>query len=753
MAMNGRAFTAMQELQVVPIESFPVPARSLDAVCRAAVTALLDSATGRCALVCATGGYGKTTQVGAWAARDSRPVVWIDLECCDNDPTVLLPGLARALRNVTDVDADAMAQIERHARGPSAQVASLFGRAVGRTVEPFVLVLDDLDVISETGSLDVLGSLLHHIPPWSTLVLIGRSEPALPLARVRAEDGLVQIGTADLALDVPAAESVLRSLGVHLDEADVARIVEATEGWAVGIRTAGLALRDAGDADAAAAVIDAIGHDQFVAEYVREEWLRGLSTADVDFLTQVSVFDHLDGPACDWVLDRSDSGQRLEELYRTCAGALPLNRRSGIYRMHALLRDALDQSFERSSRLDRRRLDLRASEWFTRTGEIDRAVRHAFRAGDAQLAERLVYDHALSYHTRGQYITVNSWLSSFTAAQVLASPQLCLIASVTELGLGHDTDAEAWTRRGIGALPNASDVQPNVAHELAVIRAVLSTEENRPSIADITVAYDALPAGPWHAASCEILGSLHFSAGDDALALAILHEGATEAHLVGAATIESICLAHLAVIHLEAGDREKAAAAAREARHVVHTQQLDEMPTLILVTAMSALVEAIDGHVDRAKADLLLTRRSMPYVSAVGSWANVQARIALAHTCLLLSDHAGARILLDEAEHYLRDRPHATRVVSQIAALVQQLRHSSAVLPAGPLSLTPAEQRVLHFLPTNLTIANIAERLYVSRNTAKAHAAAVYRKLGVASRGQAVAAARDAGLLADLRSS
>ena len=50
-------------------------------------------------------------------------------------------------------------------------------------------------------------------------------------------------------------------------------------------------------------------------------------------------------------------------------------------------------------------------------------------------------------------------------------------------------------------------------------------------------------------------------------------------------------------------------------------------------------------------------------------------------------------------------------------------------------------------LSTNLTLGQIAERLFVARNTAKSHAAAIYRKLGVSTRSEAVDMARSVGLL------
>ena len=64
-----------------------------------------------------------------------------------------------------------------------------------------------------------------------------------------------------------------------------------------------------------------------------------------------------------------------------------------------------------------------------------------------------------------------------------------------------------------------------------------------------------------------------------------------------------------------------------------------------------------------------------------------------------------------------------------------------------PSSLTTAELRTLHFLPTHLSFREIGERVYVSANTVKTQANAVYRKLDVSCRSEAVSRARQLGLL------
>ena len=482
---------------------------------------------------------------------------------------------------------------------------------------------------------------------------------------------------------------------------------------------------------------------------MHEEWLRGLSVDDMELLLSVSGIEWLSGELCDSLLGRSDSGDRLERLHRSRLVVVPLDRRGDAYRLHGLLREVLDAEFERVDRVGRRRINVAASTWFESAGDIDRAVRHAARGGDLARVERLVRNHATTYHANGKYTTVRGWLDSFPPGHLTSSPSLCLIAALTSMGLGEDAQSHVWLRFGQQAVRSltAEPTDPTVEFEILTLRATLSTGPVVDALADASRAYEELPAGFWHTGACQTLGALSFAIGRDDVAESALMEGVAEARVVGATTLEATCRAHLAVMLGECDDWDGASAMARTARRLLREHDLDNMPTMILVTAMSALVEAMAGDPETARADLLLTRRNMAYVSAIAGWINIQARLALAHTCLLLSDRVGARVFLDETESYLRAQPDATRPREQLRALVHRLDAAHGVLPVGPMALTTAELRVLHLLPTNLTIAEIAARLYVSRNTAKSHAAAVYRKLGVTSRGQAVEVAQRSGLL------
>ena len=626
-------------------------------------------------------------------------------------------------------------------------VGPVLAHALNRCEQPFVLVLDDIHVIEDGVAADLIGVMLRNVPAGSTVVLIGRSEPKASLARPRIDGRVVEITAEELALTVPEAWAVFASIGVGVDEDELRRYVEETEGWAVGLRLAALGLRD--DAGEAAALSGPLGRDRIIAEYVHEEWLRGLPVDDMEFLLRVSGIEWLSGELCDSVLGRSDSGDRLERLHRGRLVVVPLDRRGHAYRLQNLLREVLDAEFERVDRVGRRQINLAASEWFESAGYIDRAVRHAARAGDVGRVERLVSDHATAYHANGKYTTVREWLDSFPPGHLNSSPSLCLIAALTSMGLGEDAQSHVWLRFAHQAVrpltPEPTD--PTVELQILTLRSTLSTGPIIDALADASRAYDELPAGFWHAGACQTLGALSFAIGRDDVAKSALMEGVAEARVVGATTLEATCRAHLAVMLGEDDDWDGATAMARAARRLLREHHLDNMPTMILATATSALVEAMAGDYETARSDLLLTRRNMAYVGAIAGWANIQARFALARTSLLLSDRADARMFLDETDSYLRAQPDATRPREQLRALVERLDNTHGVLPVGPMALTTAELRVLHLLPTNLTIAEIAARLYVSRNTAKSHAAAVYRKLGAASRGQAVEVAQRSGLL------
>jgi LuxR family maltose regulon positive regulatory protein len=721
-----------------------VPAVAHDVVLRPSVLGALERAAGSVVVITAPAGYGKTSHVAAWAAGEERAVAWIDVDVGHNDPQVLLDRIVGALCSVTDL---AMTPFAAAAAEQWATIsAPALGRAVRACTRPFVLVVDDVHAIDNPSAVDLLAAITGNVPDHGTIVLIGRAVPPTPLARLRVDSRMVEIGPADLALGPEDAQVIAASAGLAVTDGAVTAIVEDTEGWPVGIRLAlDATVRARSDAEPDGRVH---GDERAIAGYLREQWLRDLKDADRTFLLQTSCLDWLSGPLCDAVLRRTDSGGVLERLHEERLLLIPMDRRGHQYRLHRLLRDVLEAEAARADRAQVRRTELRASEWFESCDDIDGAVRHALRAGDHRRAERLVVEHSPVYQTTGRHATVRRWLESIPDQIVMDSPGLCLVWSSVALG-DCDVDAStAWIRFGHAALGRQATPDHVVGLRLSTLRAVIDPDPGGESFAGAAAAYREFGAGPWRALACEAHALRCHLDGDDDEAIRVLAEGRTEARVARTAAIEARCGAHLAWVHGSRGDWRSAAPVARAARDVVRANRLEGMPTLILVTSMSALVDAMNGRASTARADVLLTRRNLAFLGGVGTIQQVQARLAVARACLLLGDRVGAQIVLDEARESLAtttDRPAPLQ--RQFDDLDQQVRMARSDPHGGPSSLTTAELRLLHFLPTNLTYGEIAARLGVSRNTVKTHAASIYRKLAASSRGEAVDVARATGLL------
>ncbi len=261
---------------------------------------------------------------------------------------------------------------------------------------------------------------------------------------------------------------------------------------------------------------------------------------------------------------------------------------------------------------------------------------------------------------------------------------------------------------------------------------------------DARYAYEHLvPGANWQPVAGTLYGAAAFMLGDSDTAERLFHEaafGAAERPLVSA-----VVLALLALVHAERGDWQTAETVADESRAA--GRELDAAPSMCLVHAVSSLVAARRGDVDDALERRRRSRGQLAGFEGIAPWLNFEARIALAHSSVLTGHRTEASTLLDEVDALLETVPDAVAVHAQVASLRSKIstrKHSGS---HGPSSLTTAELRVLQYLPTHLTIAEIAERLFVSRNTVKAQSIAIYRKLGTSSRGGAVDIARDAQLI------
>jgi LuxR family maltose regulon positive regulatory protein len=198
------------------------------------------------------------------------------------------------------------------------------------------------------------------------------------------------------------------------------------------------------------------------------------------------------------------------------------------------------------------------------------------------------------------------------------------------------------------------------------------------------------------------------------------------------------------LLALEEDDRVLAEMLASQARAQIDRSGLIEYPIMALGLAVSALVRSQLGKVREAAADQRLATDLLGRLDAFAPWYEAETQVTLARTAARLDDVGAATWMLEEAARVARVTPDAIVLgewIEQTAVAIE------AVSSAAVGDLTPAELRVLQFLPTHLSLPQIAAQAFVSPNTVKTQAQSVYRKLGVSSRREAVERARSSGLL------
>ena len=375
-------------------------------------------------LLVAPAGYGKTTLLGHWLRQDRRPVAWLTVDEADDDPDRLVASIALALDELV----------------PATTLAEL-ADAVERRQEPFVLVLDDLHHLRSRAAHGVMMAIADALPPGSQLVAAGRREPDIPIGRLRAQRRLVDLRARDLVMTRREAAALLSLAELQLAPDDVLVLLERTEGWPAALYLAALSL--AGRQDVHSAVARFGGGDRLLADYMRDELLGPLDDEQLSFLEQTSVLDELSGPLCDAVLDRRGSGTVLRDLSRSNLLVVPLDDADESYRYHALLVDMLRAELRRTRPHSEAELHRRASDWYARAGNVDRAIEHAIEAGAVERAGELLW--AAARVLDGRDAEVRRRLERFTPEEIAAHPTLALTAAAQHLAAGERDLVEHWT--------------------------------------------------------------------------------------------------------------------------------------------------------------------------------------------------------------------------------------------------------------------------------------------------------------------
>ncbi len=365
-------------------------------------------------LISAPAGYGKTTLVSSWLKEKKIPSAWLSLDGGDNDPIRFLQYVLAALVPIAPgIEDDLSGMLQGIQPAQFENVINLLANELASSSDPFVLVLDDLHVLHSEAVLKMLSHLLEHMPPRMHLAILTRTDPPLPLARLRARGQLLDIRADHLRFTQDEIAAFLNdAMGLCLSATDLSAMEKRTEGWIASLQLAALSMQ--GSQDIHAFVSAFTGSHHYVMDYLVEEVLKLQPKGVSDFLLQTSILERLCGALCEALLEAEgaaavDGQAMLESLEEMNLFTIPLDDDRHWYRYHHLFSDVLRKRLEHQSRQLLPALHRRASQWYEQNGLISESIQQAITAGDQERAAELIEQNGCFLLMSGEVATLLNW--------------------------------------------------------------------------------------------------------------------------------------------------------------------------------------------------------------------------------------------------------------------------------------------------------------------------------------------------------
>jgi LuxR family maltose regulon positive regulatory protein len=442
-------------------------------------------------LICAPAGFGKTTLLSDWACQVDLPVAWLSLDAGDNDLKRFLAYLVAALQTIDDhLGRTIQAMLQSPQPVSSEAVLTELINEVASLSQNLVLILEDYHVIEDHAIHDLLTFLVENLPSVMHLVISSRSDPFLPLSRLRARGHLTELRTEDLRFSTEEATSFLnRVMGLSLSKSDILSLERRTEGWITGLQLAAISLQ--GKQDTSELIRSFSGSHRLVLDYLIEEVLVQQPTSVQSFLLQTAILERFNSSLCNALTGQNGGQETLEYLDHANLFIIPLDNERRWYRYHHLFADLLRQrlhqkasSTTRDKFWDVSELHKRASTWFEDHGLVIEAFQHATAANDLERAESLIEGEGVPLQYRGAAGLVRKWLDTLPEEILNAKPSL-LISYASALNLtGDPTGAEEKLGTAESAMQSrikdaeSDERTRNIFGHIAAIRAMMAAGQH-----------------------------------------------------------------------------------------------------------------------------------------------------------------------------------------------------------------------------------------------------------------------------------
>ena len=737
---------ASSDAEIVLSALRPPAAHEGNVVRQALLDRLSEEAAAKLVVVVAPAGWGKTCMLRDWSTSgDTSSKAWLSVEPGDNDPTRFWAGVIAALNMAAPgVGSTALQMLMAPGAKTAMSVVPSVLNDLARQPKRITLIIDDFHLITNESTHASFSFFAEHLPATLGLVLASRSDPPLPMARLRARGELAEIRADDMRLSASEIRELLAgTFGLALTTADVDVLEQRTEGWAAGVYMAGSSLR--GTEDLGRVIRTLAGENRQIMDYFAAEVLAEQPDQVRSLLLRTSVLDRLTGPLCDAVTGNDGSQATLEKLERSQQFLVPLDSTRHWYRYHTLFADVLRRELDKSEPGLAPSLHRRASAWFRSHGLLADAISHAISAGDLADARDLLVSHWNLLLHQGLSDTVDSLLNRLPVGMVLEDARMCLIRGYVACWLGHLDEVEPWLMAAEVAEPRGpfSDGLDSVESGTCLLSAdychmtgdLLGAEAASARSMELQV-----PSNPWWRTMALTARAVNlFWRGQNAAARTLFEQVVAPTQL----PVNDVCRCWaegcLAAIALREADLEASERHLHKAADLAAQSRLGSYWMTATATVTSA--------------DLLLSRGKLAEAREAADSAlecaqrgparleTISALLCLARISFQAGDADDACIHINEARQLVAKCADAG-ILNELIAGAVRLADQAASSNGRALrsdGLSSREAQVLELVASGHTNREIGAELVVSVHTVERHLQNAYRKIGVRNRSDAAA--------------
>jgi LuxR family maltose regulon positive regulatory protein len=597
-------------------------------------------------LLSAPAGAGKTVLLSSWIAARELPgqLCWLALESDDNDSPRLIADLLSALQGSGLIDPGGPLEELRAPEGSRTErFLALLVNGLAELRSPVVLVLDEIHELTSPRATATIDFLVRHAPTQLRIVLAGRTDPPLPIERMRVSGALTELRVADLAFDRAETAELCGRLELTLSEVEVGSLWERTEGWVAALQLAALSLR--GHPEPARFVAEFTGTDRAIADYLASEVLARLPPERREFVLRTSLVDPVSPELADALTGVDGGTLTLAALEHLGAPVQPVDTEGRAYRYHPLFRELLRTHLRHAHPAEVPVLHRRAARWYSTQGQVMPAIHHALEGEDWEHAGSLIAESWLELFLDGRSAAMRGPMAAIPSEVLAVDPRLAVAFAGSRLQAGDHRDAERYLAIARDAHTEVP-AQARESLELAIAAVALyharlcgHTGDAERFARELTDVARSSSHACWVSlrsfALCNLgtarlwNGEVDRAEADLREALALATEGEREQIVLD-------CLAQLSIVHLVRGELTRTEELSSQAVLLSERAGSSEGPAVACAYLGSAAVAYLRGELERAEGLL-------SYAASAAQTAEESVRLATGILSALAMTAAGPR--------------------------------------------------------------------------------------------------------------